>query len=87
MPTLFIPSLLRKFTGNETIVTVPGETVGQAIEELDLLYPGIREQLVQEGKIRPTLSLVIDGKISQKGLRQKLTEESEVHFLPQISGG
>jgi len=87
MPTIFIPSLLRKFTGNEALIIVPGETVGQAIDELDLLYPGIREQLLQGGEIRPTLSLVIDGKISQKGLRQKLTEKSEVHFLPQISGG
>ncbi len=87
MPIIFIPSLLRTFTQNESRVVVQAETVGKAIDELDQLFPGIREQLLQDDRIRPTLSLVIDGKTSQKGLRQKLSQESEVHFLPQISGG
>jgi molybdopterin converting factor small subunit len=87
MPIIFIPSLLRTFTQNESQVIVQAETVGSAIDELDQLFPGIREQLLQDDRIRPTLSLVIDGKTSQKGLRQKLSQESEVHFLPQISGG
>jgi molybdopterin converting factor small subunit len=30
---------------------------------------------------------VVDGKVSQQGLRQPLTETSEVHFVPAIRGG
>lgn len=87
MAIILIPSLLRKYTENESQVIVHAQTVGEAIIALDLRFPGIRDQLVQDEQIRPTLSLAVDGQISRKGLEHKLTEESEVRFLPHISGG
>lgn len=87
MAIFYIPSLLRKYTENESQVIVHTQTVGEAIEELESLYPGIREQLIQDEQLRPTLSLAVDGHISRQGLRHKLTEKSEVRFLPHISGG
>jgi molybdopterin converting factor small subunit len=87
MAILYIPSLLRKYTEYESQVIVNGQTVGEAIIELDRRFPGIGEQLVQDDQLRPTLSLAVDGHISRKGLRHKLTAESEVRFLPHISGG
>jgi molybdopterin synthase sulfur carrier subunit len=84
---VWIPSLLRDLTGGEEKVTVPGETVRQVIENLEKIYPGIQSRLCKEDRLRSNISVVVDGQLSQQRLRQRLTETSEVHFLPAIGGG
>jgi molybdopterin synthase sulfur carrier subunit len=73
-------------SGQETL-TVPGQTVGQVIENLDARYPGIRERLCEQGTLKPNIAVVVDGVASRQRLRHRLTETSEVHFVPAISGG
>jgi molybdopterin converting factor small subunit len=87
MPTVWIPGLLRDLTSGEDFLTVPGETVGQVIENLDVRYPGIRERLYEQGTLRRNIVVVVDGVTSRQRLRHRLTESSEVHFVPAISGG
>jgi molybdopterin synthase sulfur carrier subunit len=87
MPVVWIPALLRDLTGGEENVTVPGETVQQVIENLDERYPGIKERLCEEGRLRPNIAVIVDGVSSRQRLRHRLTETSEVHFVPAISGG
>lgn len=87
MPTVFIPALLRDLTDNQQAITVPGETVRQLIDELEARYPGVKERLFQDDHLHPGISVVVDGEISAQRLRQRLTEKSEVHFLPALSGG
>jgi sulfur-carrier protein len=87
MPVVWIPALLRDLTGGEDQVTVPGETVGQVIDLLETRYPGIKARLVEDGRMRPSITIIVDGVTSQKRLRHKLDENSEIHFLPAISGG
>jgi molybdopterin synthase sulfur carrier subunit len=87
MPVVWIPALLRDLTGGEENVTMPGETVQQMIENLDERYPGIKERLYEEGQLRPNIAVVVDGVASRQRLRHRLTETSEVHFVPAISGG
>ncbi len=87
MPTVWIPSLLRDLTSGEDFLTVPGETVGQVIENLDARYPGIKERLCEQGTLRRNIAVVVDGVTSHQRLRHRLTESSEVHFVPAISGG
>ncbi len=87
MPVVWIPALLRDLTDGQEKVTVPGETVRQALEHLNALYPGIKERLCEEDRLRPGITVVVDGELSRQRLRHRLTETSEVHFLPAISGG
>jgi molybdopterin synthase sulfur carrier subunit len=87
MATIWIPSLLRKFTGGTTEITVAGKTVRAAIDNLDVLHPGVKEQLVVDEKLKPNIALVIDGVTCKRGLQQELDEDSEVHFIPAIGGG
>ena len=87
MPVVWIPALLRDLTGGEENVTVPGETIQQVIENLDECYPGIKERLCEEGRLRPNIAVVVDGVSSRQRLRHRLTEANEVHFVPAISGG
>ena len=87
MPTVWIPPLLRDLTGGEDVLTVPGETVGQVIENLDACYPGLLRRLCEAGRLKPNIAVVVDGVTSRERLRHRLTETSEVHFIPAISGG
>ena len=87
MPTVWIPSLLRDLTGGQEQLDAPGETVQQVIENLDARYPGVMARLCEGGQLRPTLAVIVDGIASNKRLRQRLAEASEIHFVPAISGG
>ena len=87
MPVVWIPALLRDMTGGEAAVTVPGETVGQVIEQLDERYPGIKGRLCRGGRLRPNIAVAVDGEVRGSGLQHRLTEMSEVCFLPALSGG
>jgi molybdopterin synthase sulfur carrier subunit len=87
MPVVWIPPLLRGLTGGQEELTVPGETVRQVIEHLEEAYPGIKARLLEDDRLRPTLSIVVDGRLSPLKLRQPLTDTSEVHFVPAVSGG
>ena len=87
MPIVWIPSLLRPLTGGQETVTVEGETVGQVMANLEQRYPGLRARLFQGDRLRPNLSLLVDGELSTRGLLQKLSEDSEIRFIPAIHGG
>ena len=87
MPVVWIPSLLRDLTGGQETVTVSGETVRQVIEHLDEQYPGVKERLLEGDALRPGIAVFVDGTLSRQRLRHTLAEDSEVHFLPALSGG
>jgi len=87
MPTLWIPTPLRDLTQGKSSVTVTGVTVREAIESLELQFPGIRERLCDGEKIRPNISVLVDGHVTPLKIRERLQETSEVHFVVRISGG
>jgi MoaD family protein len=85
--TVWIPALMRDLTGGASQVSASGETVRALIADLDARFPGIEARLMEEGRVRPHISVVVDGRVSNRGLRHELANGSEVHFLPAISGG
>ena len=87
MATVFIPTMLQKMTGGLKQVDFQAKNVRQVIDELDRLYPGIKDRLVEDGNIRPNLAVAVDGEIARIGLLEKVGENSEVHFVPAIGGG
>ena len=87
MPTLWIPTPLRDLTQGKASVVVSASSVREAIESLEAQYPGVKDRLCEEGKIRPNISVMVDGQVSHLKMREKLTDDSEVHFLFAISGG
>ncbi len=79
--------MLRDLTGGTTQVVVPGSSVREVVEELERRYPGVKSRLVEGDRLRPNITVVVDGSASPKRLRERVTEESEIHFVPTISGG
>jgi molybdopterin synthase sulfur carrier subunit len=87
MATVFIPPLLRTLAEGQSQVSISGDSVRDLIAELDRRFPGIESRLCEDGRIRPGMSVIVDNVVSTVGLRHPLSEASEVHFLPAISGG
>ncbi len=87
MALVWIPAQLRDLTGGRTRVTIPGRTVRQVVENLDAEYPGVRSRLLEDGRLSPLVAVAVDSEVSDLGLLQPVGEESEVHFIPAVSGG
>lgn len=87
MPTVYIPTLLRTLTGGRESVEVEGGTVRQVIDNLDRAWPGLRDRLLDEGKLRPNISVAVDGEVTPMGLIEAVGPASEVHFIAAIKGG
>ena len=87
MATVFIPALLRKLTVGRDRVIARGRNLRQVIEDLNRQFPGLRESLVQDGELKPSIAVSIDSEIATEGLLEPVGEESEVHFLPALGGG
>jgi molybdopterin synthase sulfur carrier subunit len=87
MPTIWIPPQLRDLTNGKTSVRVQGKTIGQALDNLDAIYPGVRDRLCQGDDLCQFIAVVVDGQESPMGIYQPLQEGSEVRFLPMMEGG
>lgn len=87
MALVFIPALLRSLTQGQAQIEIDGQTVGEIIEALDAQFPGIKLRLCEDNRLRPTISVVVDGEISPYKLTHRLTADSKVHFLPALRGG
>lgn len=87
MATVFIPTMLQPVSGGVKQVTIEATSVRQVVEELEKLYPGMKERLVEDGRLRPNVSVSIDGDLARMGLLERLEGDCEVHFVPAIGGG
>ncbi|MCI0526815.1 MAG: MoaD/ThiS family protein [Nitrospira sp.] len=87
MATVWIPSLMRSLTNGAEKVTMSGTTLGEVLDNLDKAYPGLKDRLFEEGRILPTITVVVDGEMGVNELWHPVREQSEIHFLPVISGG
>lgn len=87
MAQVFLPYDLRKFTGGKGQVEIPGATLGELVGNLEATYPGITEHILEDGRLKPGLAAVVGHVATRQGLLQPLEPDTEVHFVPAISGG
>ena len=87
MATVYIPTMLQKLTGGVKQTECQGRNVRQIIDGLESQYPGIKARLVEDGEIRSNLAVAIDGDVARMGMLERVSETSEVHFVPAIGGG
>ena len=89
MPEVWLPPRMQDHCGGNQQLMVEGATVRQVINNLERMYPGSRDLLVdvEEDDLLPGLAVIVDGEASLMGLLERVKENSEVHFLPAIGGG
>ena len=85
-----IPTPLRKLTNNEELVEVNGATIGDAINELQTRYPGIKERLLDEtGAVRRFVNVYVNEEDIRflQNQQTKLKDGDEISIIPAIAGG
>jgi molybdopterin converting factor small subunit len=82
-----IPTPLRSYTANAAKVDIPGETLGELLDNLDARFPGIRFRMVDEqGRLRPHMNLFVAGERC-RDLGTRLDAVDEVVIMQALSGG
>ncbi len=65
---------------------IAGTTVRAILDTLEERFPGFKERLLQDGDLRPDIAVAVDGEFAVD-LIERVRPDSEVHFVPPISGG
>ncbi len=87
MAIVFIPTMLQPLTDGVKQTECEGRNVRQIIDGLEAQYPGIKDRLLEDGEIRSNLAVAIDGDVARMGMLERVSEASEIHFVPAIAGG
>jgi molybdopterin synthase sulfur carrier subunit len=87
MATIILPrSLISLFPSAPRRCEVDASTVGEAIDRLEELVPGIRNRLVDAGPIvRTHINIFVDAQPSD--LAAPIRPDSTIHIIPAVSGG
>ncbi len=89
MATIRIPTPLRPYSGGHSSVTVTGETVGEALENLTQLHPQLRAHLFDGETLRSFVNVYIN-KEDVRGLQGAQTAVKAgdtLMIIPSIAGG
>ena len=84
-----VPSMLQKFTEGEKVVEVACGTVGEMLSTLEATYPGIGEQLLEDGQLRRFVNLFLndeDVRFMQE-METPLQDGDVIAILPALAGG
>ena len=90
MTTVRIPPTLRTEVGGERQVTATGDTVRAVIDDLVARYPGLANQLVEDGDVAPFVNVYLEGedvRTLPEGFDAPVTDNATVILLPAMAGG
>jgi molybdopterin synthase sulfur carrier subunit len=90
MPSVLIPTPLRKLTNDLELVQTTGSNVGELLDNLEKAFPGLKERVCDErGNVRRFVNVFVNGE-DIRFLEEKATpvkESDEVSIVPAIAGG
>jgi molybdopterin synthase sulfur carrier subunit len=90
MPTVRIPTPLRKLTNGKEEVAAAGQTVAELITDLERQYPGLRERLCDDkGQLRRFVNIFANDEDIRflQNLDTPVKDGDELSIVPAIAGG
>ena len=90
MPSVRIPTPLRKLTADKDEVSINASNISGMIEELENQYPGLKARLCDEsGEVRRFINLYVNNEDIRflDGKETALKEDDIVSIIPAIAGG
>jgi MoaD family protein len=88
--TIKLPTILRKFAGNEARVSAEGATLAEVLKDLESRYPGITKNVIAEdGGLHRFINVYVnDEDVRYLGsLETPIAEGDTVSILPAVAGG
>jgi molybdopterin converting factor small subunit len=87
MIQVVIPSQLTSYTGGATRAAAEGTTVGEALDDLDRRFPGLKFRVVDEqDRVRRHMRLFV-GQEETRDVRRALRSGDELLIFGALSGG
>ena len=90
MPSVRIPTPLRKLTGELEVVQAAGATIAEVLHSLDQAFPGLKERICDDaGQVRRFVNVYVN----EEDIRflqnndTPLKAGDEVSIIPAIAGG
>ncbi len=88
--TIKLPTILRKFAGNEARVSAEGATLAEVLKDLESRYPGITKNVIaDDGGLHRFINVYVnDEDVRYLGsLETPVNEGDTVSILPAVAGG
>ncbi len=90
MPSVRIPTPLRKLTSELEVVQASGSTINEIIASLDQAFPGLKERICDDsGTVRRFVNIFVndeDIRFLSDGTTP-VKETDEISIIPAIAGG
>jgi len=90
MPSVRIPTPLRKLTGDLEVVQASGATISEVLHSLDQAFPGLKERICDDaGQVRRFVNVFVndeDIRFLEDGATS-VKETDEISIVPAIAGG
>jgi len=90
MPSVRIPTPLRKLTSDKDEITINAANIAELIDQMEAQYPGIKNRLCDEsGNVRRFINLYVNNEDIRflSGKETALKEGDIVSIIPAIAGG
>jgi molybdopterin synthase sulfur carrier subunit len=90
MPSIHIPTPLRRYTEDANSISVAGTTVAEALQALADRYPKVLGQICDDnGDIKTFIAIFVNDTDIRllSGKDTPLRENDEIHIIPAIAGG
>ena len=88
--TIFVPGLLREYSGGEARLSMTASRVRAALEQVEAKYPVLYRSVCNEtGAVRQHVNIFVNTASIRDldGLDTALAEGDELIILPAVSGG
>ncbi|MCM2575825.1 MoaD/ThiS family protein [Streptomyces meridianus] len=84
-----IPTILRTYTDGEKTVEGNGATLDELFADLESRHAGVRERLVEDGKLRRFVNVYLNDEDVRflDGISTELADGDSVTILPAVAGG
>ncbi len=89
MANIRIPTPLRAYAANQATVTVNGETVGAALNDLVTQHPELRTHLFNDNSLRNFVNVFLGEEDIRflDGLDTPIAADASLRIIPSIAGG
>jgi len=82
-----IPTPLRSYTSEQSVVDADGATIGEVLVDLDTRYPGLRFRVIDEqGRLRKHMKIFLNEEAT-RDLGAAVAPADEVVLMQALSGG
>lgn len=85
-----VPTILRTYTGGESVVDADGATLLEVLDDLDARYPGIKGRVLDDtGALRRFVNVYVgnDDVRFLDDLATATPDGSQVSVIPAVAGG